>query len=146
MPVAAGAATVTVTLPAGTPAGAATLTLTAPASGTVVTVPITVERAVVAATTTTRLIAILPVHINRILPSTLVANVQQQGGARPEGVVVFREGEKVIATVPVTRGVATHRLGRLGLGTHTYTATFEPADTTVASGSTSAPVRVRALF
>ncbi|MEZ5189305.1 MAG: ExeM/NucH family extracellular endonuclease [Microbacterium sp.] len=146
VPVAAGAATVTVTLPAGTPAGAATLTLTAPASGTVVTVPITVERAVVAATTTTRLIAILPVHINRILPSTLVANVQQQGGARPEGVVVFREGEKVIATVPVTRGVATHRLGRLGLGTHTYTATFEPADTTVASGSTSAPVRVRALF
>ena len=90
--------------------------------------------------------ATVAVHINRILPSTLVANVQQQGGARPEGVVVFREGEKVIATVPVTRGVATHRLGRLGLGTHTYTATFEPADTTVASGSTSAPVRVRALF
>ena len=38
-------------------------------------------------------------------------------------------------------------LGTLILtGTNTYTATFEPADTTVASGSTSAPVRVRALF
>lgn len=146
VPVAAGAATVTVTLPAGTPAGAATLTLTAPASGTVVRVPIEVEQAVVAAATTTRLVAILPVHINRILPSTLVATVRQDDGARPDGVVVFREGDTVIATVPVQRGIATHRLGRLGLGVHTYTATFEPADTTVATGSTSGPVRVRALF
>ncbi len=147
VPVTAGAATVTVTLPAGTPAGAASLTLTAPASGTVVHVPVTVEKtAPPAVATTTRLAAILPIHINRLLPSTLVATVRQADGVRAEGSVVFREGTKVIATVPVRRGVASFTLGRLSLGVHTYTATFEPADPTVAVGSTSDAVRVRALF
>ncbi|HYP73076.1 MAG TPA: 5'-nucleotidase, partial [Microbacterium sp.] len=145
VPVTAGAATVTATLPAGLPAGAATLTLTAAASGTVVRVPLTVEVAVPVATTTTRLIAILPVHINRIVPSTLVATVRQSEGT-PEGVVVFREGDTVVASVPVRRGIATHTLGRLSLGFHSYTATFEPADPAVASGSTSGTTKVRVLF
>ncbi len=144
--VAAGAATVTVTLPAGTPAGDAMLTLTAPASGTVVQVPITVEApAEPAAATSTRLIAILPIHINRLVPSTLVASVQQEGG-QAEGAVEFREGDTVVATVPVSRGLATHTLGRLSRGTHTYTAVFVPADDAVATGSTSGATKVRVLF
>lgn len=146
VPVAAGAATVTVTLPAGTPAGAVELTLTAPDSGTVVRVPLVVEAAAEpAATTSTRLIAVLPVHINRLVPSTLIAYVQQDGG-RPEGTVEFREGDTVVATVPVSRGIATHTLGRLSRGTHTYTAVFVPKDATVATGSTSGPAKVRVLF
>nr|WP_292832060.1 ExeM/NucH family extracellular endonuclease [Microbacterium sp.] len=144
--VAAGAATVTVTLPLGTPAGAAELTLTAPASGTVVRVPLTVEAAAApAAETSTGLIAILPIHVNRLVPSTLVAYVQQDGG-RAEGTVEFREGDTLVASAPVTRGFATHTLGRLSRGMHTYTAVFVPSDPEVATGSTSGAVKVRVLF
>ncbi|WP_431800757.1 ExeM/NucH family extracellular endonuclease [Microbacterium sp. bgisy203] len=146
VPVTAGAATVTVTLPAGLPAGAATLTLTAPASGTVVQVPLEVEAAVPAVTTTTRLIALPPVHINRLLPATLLATVQQSDGARAQGVVEFREGDRLVATVPVRRGIAAYTLGRLDRGTHAYTATFVPADSDLVSASSSDPVRVRVLF
>lgn len=145
-PVSEGAASVSVTLPAGTPAGAVQLTVTAAPSGTVVQVPVTVEEAAEpAATTTTRLIALPPVHINRFLPSTLVAIVTQEGG-RAEGVVEFREGDTVVATAEVRRGLASTTLGRLSRGTHTYTATFVPDDPAVAEGSESAPVRVRVLF
>ncbi|WP_405372821.1 MULTISPECIES: ExeM/NucH family extracellular endonuclease [unclassified Microbacterium] len=145
-PVTDGAASVSVTLPAGTPAGTATLTLTAAPSGTVVQVPLAVEQAAEpAATTRTRLIALPPVHLNRFLPSTLLAAVTQDGG-RPDGVVEFREGDTVVATAEVRRGIATTTLGRLSRGTHTYTATFVPRDPAVATGSDSSPVRVRVLF
>jgi len=140
-----GAAQVSVTVPAGTPAGAATLTLTAPASGTVVEVAITVEQSVQPAATSTNLYALLPVHINRLLPTTLVATVRQDKGT-PDGVVVFREGDKVVAKVAVKYGIATYRLGTLSRGTHTYTATFEPNDATVAKSSKSSAVKVRSLF
>ncbi|WP_336631149.1 MULTISPECIES: 5'-nucleotidase C-terminal domain-containing protein, partial [unclassified Microbacterium] len=146
VPVTSGTAGVTVTLPEGTPAGPATLTLTAPASGTVVSVTLEVAPATVPSATTTRLAAVLPLHLNRILPSTLVASVRQEDGGAPDGVVVFREGDRVVATVAVRRGIAAHTLGRLSLGSHTYTATFEPADPDVAETSTSGTVRVRALF
>ena len=63
-----------------------------------------------------------------------------------EGVVVFREGEKVVATVEVKGGVATHRLGRLSRGVHAYTASFQPADPAVAAPSTSDTARVWVLF
>ncbi|MEU2204024.1 ExeM/NucH family extracellular endonuclease [Microbacterium oleivorans] len=145
-PVSEGAASVSVTLPAGTPAGAAQLTVTAAPSGTVVQVPVTVEEAAEpAAATKTRLVAVTPVHINRFLPTTLVAIVTQEGG-RAEGVVEFREGDTVIATAEVRRGTASTTLGRLSRGTHTYTATFVPDDPTVAEGSESTPVKVRVLF
>ncbi len=147
VPVAAGAATVTVTLPADAPAGAGELTLAAPVSGTVVRVPVTVEQAAVPATeTTTRLIAVLPVHINRLVHSTLVASVQQADGARAEGTVEFREGDTVVASIPLSRGIATHTLGRLSRGTRTYTAVFVPADPAVATGSTSGAAKVRVVF
>ena len=140
-----GAADVTVTLPADLASGEVVLTLTAPVSGTVVQVPLTVEAAVQPVATTTRLAALLPVHLNGLLPTTLIATVRQEDGARAEGVVVFREGEKVVATVEVKGGVATHRLGRLSRGMHAYTASFEPADPAVAE-STSGTARVWVLF
>lgn len=146
VPVSSGAASISVTLPAGTPAGTARLTLTAAPSGTVVQVPVTVEEAAEpAAATRTTLIALPPVHINRILPATLLAIVTQEGG-RAEGIVEFREGDKVIATVEVRRGFATTTLGRLSRGTHAYTATFVPKDPKVAEGSVSNRASVRVLF
>jgi len=143
--VSAGAATVTATLPADLPSGPAVLTLTAPASGTVVEVTIDVEAASQPQATTTQLVAILPVHINRLLPSTLVAYVDQAEGS-PEGTVEFREGSTVVATVPVRRGLAAFTLGKLSRGTHQYTAVFVPSDPKASSGSTSKSVKVRVVL
>jgi 5'-nucleotidase len=142
-----GAAAVAVTIPADTPAGRATLTLTAPDSGTVVSVPVTVEAdpEPEPQVTTTDLVALLPVHLNRLLPTTLIAFVDQAEGAA-EGVVEFREGDEVVATATVRRGIASHTLGKLSRGTHRYTAVFTPADPAVSSGSTSGSVRVLVLL
>lgn len=144
-PVVSGTASVEVTLPADTPAGRMELTLTAPASGTVVQVVLDVEAAQQAQATTTTLVALLPVHLNRLLPTTLVAHVDQAEGT-PQGVVEFREGATVVATVPVRRGLAAHTLGKVSRGAHRYTAVFVPADPAVSTGSTSQSVRVLALF
>ncbi|MCR2818793.1 ExeM/NucH family extracellular endonuclease [Microbacterium sp. zg.Y1090] len=147
VPVTAGAATVAVTLPAGLPAGAATLTLTAQPSGTVVSVPLDVAPAVVQAKTSTQLIPLLPVHINRFLPTTLLAYVQQDG-ARANGVVEFREGGAdgaLVGTATVRSGLASLRLGNLSRGIHTYTAVFVPSDAATVAGSASAPVKVRVI-
>lgn len=147
IPVSAGAASVSVTVPAAQPAGAATVTLTASPSGTVVRVPVTIEAAPApAAKTRTTLLAVLPIHINRILPTTLVAYVQQSGGT-PSGLVEFREGADgaVVGTGAVNDGLATLRLGTLSRGTHTYTAVFVPADPAVAAPSTSSKAKVRTL-
>ncbi|MFF2632028.1 ExeM/NucH family extracellular endonuclease [Microbacterium sp. NPDC058021] len=145
--VTAGAATVAVSLPADVPAGAAALTLTAQPSGTVVTVPIEVAQPVVLAETTTHLVPLLPVHINRFLPTTLVAYVQQSG-ARPAGVVEFREGGAdgtVVGTATVRSDIASLRLGTLSRGIHTYTAVFVPADPGTVAGSSSRTATVRAI-
>lgn len=142
-----GTATVTVTIPADAVGGDTALTLTAPASGTVVRVPLTIDTGSAAdpQETTTDLFALLPVHINRLLPTTLIAIVDQAEGT-PDGVVEFREGDSVVATSPVRRGIATHTLGRLSRGTHHYTAVFVPADPEVSTGSTSGSVRVRVVL
>ena len=147
VPVTAGAAAVSVVLPAGLPAGAATLTLTAQPSGTVVSVPVQVAPVVVQAQTSTQLIPLLPVHINRFLPTTLLAYVQQDG-ARPSGVVEFREGGAdgaLVGTATVRSGLASLRLGNLSRGSHTYTAVFVPSDTAAVAGSASGPVKVRVI-
>ncbi|GAB2691077.1 5'-nucleotidase [Microbacterium marinum] len=146
VPVTAGAASVSVTLPAGTPAGTAVLTLTAAPSGTTVQVPVTVTQAAEpAAKTRTRLVALPPVQLGRLVPATLVAHVSQEGG-RPDGVVEFREGDTVIATVDVRKGIASTTLGRLSRGTHSFTAVFVPDDPAVAEGSESNTAKVRVLF
>lgn len=104
------------------------------------------ELPVVQVETTTRLGALLPVHINRLLPTILVAAVSQADGAPASGVVEFREGDRVVATVKVRHGLATHRLGTLARGLHLYTATFVPTDATAVAGSVSGPAAVLSLF
>lgn len=101
-----------------------------------------------AVATETRLFAVLPVHINRVLPTTLVAWVTlEQDGTTPAGTVEFREGSTVVGTAAVVRGAATFRLpNTLPRGTHRYTATFVPSDTANVKGSTSAEAKVIVLF
>ncbi len=142
-----GSADITVTVPANAPVGNGSLTLTAPQSGTVVTVPVTVKEGQTAQPqeTTTDLVALLPVHINRLLPTTLIAYVDQAEGT-PHGVVEFREGDEVVATATVRRGVAAFTLGKLSRGTHRFTAVFVPDDPTVSLGSSSRAVKVKVIF
>ncbi len=141
-----GAATVAVTVPAGTPAGPTALTLVASPSGTSVTVPLVIEQPVPATPSTTRLVAVPPVHVNGLIPATLTAIVAVTDGTPAQGVVEFREGSTVVATVDVRNGIATHRLGRLSRGTHDYTAVFVPSDPAQVAGSTSGTARVRVLL
>ncbi|WP_415126989.1 5'-nucleotidase C-terminal domain-containing protein [Microbacterium sp.] len=148
--VSGGAATVSVTLPATLAAGQASLTLTAQPSGTVVTVPLTVEAAPVPPTaSTTTLVPVFPVHINRLLPTTLVAAVTLPGSrATASGTVEFREGGAtgaLVGTATLKKGVATLRLGILSRGTHAYTAVFVPSDPTTVAGSTSNAAHVIVL-
>ncbi|WP_054682849.1 ExeM/NucH family extracellular endonuclease [Microbacterium sp. No. 7] len=104
------------------------------------------ELPVAQVSTTTRLGALLPLHVNRILPTTLIATVATADRTAPSGAVEFREGDTLIATVPVRHGLATHRLGTLSRGTHRYTATFVPSDPALYAGSVSDPAPVRVLF
>ncbi len=46
------------------------------------------------------------------------------GGGTPIGTVVFREGETVLAVVPLSSGSATYPLKSLAVGTHEITASF----------------------
>jgi hypothetical protein len=46
------------------------------------------------------------------------------GGGTPVGNVVFREGETVLATVPLAGNVATYPLKSLSVGTHEITASY----------------------
>lgn len=99
------------------------------------------ERAV----TQTRLLAVPPIHLNRILRSTLLAVVTSP--AEVSGTVEFREDATVIGTAQVRSGVATVKLGSdLTRGTHRYTAVFLPADPQTTLTSTSRSVAVRVLF
>nr|WP_194425498.1 ExeM/NucH family extracellular endonuclease [Microbacterium aquimaris] len=100
------------------------------------------------ATTSTTLLPLLPIHVNGLLPTRLVAIVGISGGSA-QGVVEFHEGGAdgtVIATVDVKGGTASHTLGKLSRGTHSYTAVFVPASPTDVAGSQSRQVSVRVLF
>jgi hypothetical protein len=46
------------------------------------------------------------------------------GGGNPTGTVTFREGETVLATVPLSSKIATYPLKSLPVGTHEITATY----------------------
>jgi len=72
----------------------------------------------------------------------------QQSGARPDGVVEFREGGAegaLIGTATVRSGLASLRLGTLSRGIHSYTAVFVPRDAEAVAGSSSSPVNVRVI-
>ncbi len=149
-PVTDGAATVTVTVPE-TVEGEVVLELVASDSATTIRVPVTVEPGEVVeepAQTRTVLAALLPVHVNGLLPTTLIAYVSQDEG-RPAGRVEFRAGGAsgaVIGTAQVRSGIATYRLGRLPRGVQTYTAVFVPDDPTVSTSSTSNRTSVLVLW
>ena len=107
------------------------------------------EYTVTAARTATTLLPVLPVHINGLLPTRLVAVVSQAGGGDPEGTVEFRAGGadgQLVAAVEVADGLAVHTLGRLSRGSHSYTAVFVPAAPDDVTGSQSRTVSVRVLF
>lgn len=96
-------------------------------------------------TTKTTLLAVPPVHLNRVLPATLIAIVHGDGDSA--GLVEFREGDRVVGTAPVKNGFAAFRLPKvIARGVHTYTATFVPASPETVIGSTSKDLRVRALL
>ncbi|WP_262927885.1 ExeM/NucH family extracellular endonuclease [Microbacterium sp. NIBRBAC000506063] len=99
------------------------------------------------ATTSTGVLPVLPLHVNGLLPTTLVAVVVQSGGGTPQGAVEFRDANgNVIATSTVSGGLATHTLGRLSRGTHQFTAVFVPSDATNVNGSQSGRTSVRVLL
>ncbi|BDV30719.1 ExeM/NucH family extracellular endonuclease [Microbacterium terricola] len=97
--------------------------------------------------TRTTLVAVPPLHINRLLPATLVAVVSTDDRTRPAGEVQFFEGDELIGSTAVTRaGIAKLRLPSvIARGTHSYTAVFVPADPEAQRGSTSKAVKVIAV-
>jgi 5'-nucleotidase len=99
------------------------------------------------AATKTTLLAVPPVHINRILPATLLAYVDAPGRTSTAGVVEFYEGTVLVGTATVKRGIATFTLPKvIARGTHTYTAVFVPADSEAVIGSTSKKTTVIAIL
>ena len=71
----------------------------------------------------------------------MTATVELGRGGEPAGSVRFESEGGVLGTAPVTDGVATLDLPTdLPAGAHQLTATFVPADTGAAIGSTSDPV------
>lgn len=99
------------------------------------------------ATTKTTLLAVPPVHLNRILAANLLAIVRAADGSALTGTVEFREGDAVVGSSTVKDGVAVLKLPRvIPRGLHTYTATFVPSDPESVRGSVSKGVQVRALL
>ncbi|WP_052460405.1 ExeM/NucH family extracellular endonuclease [Microbacterium gorillae] len=149
--VVAGSATVTdgtatVAL-SGLAVGPHALTARFTGSGTVAAsvsaaVNLTVTAPVATIRSRTTLVALPPIH-SQLWRTTLIAAVSSAGSTA--GVVEFREGDTLVGTAVVRHGVASLKLpAKLSRGVHTYTATFVPSDTRVASSQDSA--RVRVLF
>ncbi|WP_345523768.1 Ig-like domain repeat protein [Nocardioides conyzicola] len=69
---------------------------------------------------------------------TLTAGVTGTSGS-PTGTVVFREGDTVVRSVAVSSGAATADLTGVTPGTHTYTASFVPANAVTYVASESDP-------
>ncbi|WP_246159747.1 ExeM/NucH family extracellular endonuclease [Microbacterium rhizomatis] len=145
---AAGSATIALGLPGSLPAGAHTIEARFTGSAGVApstSAPVTIT--VAPAHSTTSLLALPPLHLNRLLPATLVARVTLGSGIGAPGTVEFREGSTVIGTSALVNGRATFRLpNTLGRGIHGYTAVFVPADAVSIAGSTSATAPVIVLW
>lgn len=130
--VTAGAATVPVTVPAGTAPGEHVLTLVAAPSGTTVTLPLTVE----AVATTTTLVVTGGTSAGQ--SQTLTATVTPSTAT---GTVVFRDGATVLVSAPVSGGTATATVG-LAVGAHELTAQFLPSGPSWAGSEGSASVTI----
>jgi 5'-nucleotidase len=142
--VSGGAATVTLTLPADTPVGAAQLLLSAPSSGTVVTVPLTIEPGVAASTTALSLTKTDFVVGAR---GAVTATATVSADAPVSGTIEFVVDGTVLASAPVRDGGATAQLslpGTLGVGTHQVMARYLGSDEVSASESASVAITVQA--
>ena len=97
-PLAAGVAKANLALPGALAAGAHEVTARYTGSADVAgstSAPVVIT--VRAAASDTDLISVLPVHVNSVLPATLLAWVTLETGKAPVGVVEFREGTTVVA-------------------------------------------------
>lgn len=143
-PVSGGAATVTVTVPADTPVGAAQLLLSAPRSGTVVTVPLTIEQGTAASTTT---LSLPRTDFIAGARGSVTATATVAADATVSGTIEFVVDGAVLASAPVLGGGATARLdlpGTLGVGTHQVVARYLGSDTVSASESAAVVITVKA--
>lgn len=143
VPVTAGAATVDVLVPVGTPLGAQTLTVVAAPSGTTITLPVTVVDERTASTTTLTAGRTTQTYggPSRI---TFTAKVTLADGSVPTGSVDLVAGGSVLATVPLVNGVATYTLpSTTPAGTYPVTAVFAGSNAVKASTSAAVTVTVR---
>ena len=103
-------------------------------------VQVTVKKA----TSTTGLVAIGKSGRSPVLISVVKLN----NGQTPVGAVQFREGDTVLATVPVSPAgdtgyaAAFYRLPNVAKGSHVYRAFFVPTDGANVQQSASNPVRI----
>jgi 5'-nucleotidase len=136
--------TATYTLPKTTPAGEHTVTArylgvpgeVAPSEASAT---VTVHKAA----STTQL-TVTRTTVRRSHPVVLQARTTLDNGEVPRGVIEFRDGDTVIdrSSSPVAV-VTTVTTRNLSVGTHTFTATFVPADPANYTGNTSMPVVVQ---
>ena len=141
-PVAGGAASLSLVLPAGVPTGQQSLMLTASPSGTTVTIPLTIADPRVASTTTLSLSKTSQVYGTRS-PAVAKATVTLVNGAAPTGSVEFADNGVVVATVSLTNGAASYTLPRTAaVGVHSIVATYTGAPTALSSASTAKTVTV----
>ncbi len=137
VPVSGGSAAVSFTVPADA-SGAGTLVMTAAPSGTIVRVPISVEAAVKATTSTN-------LKLNRVIgfswrTTTATVTVTTDAATPPTGSVMITVNGVNTLTVPVTaadNGTVSAALPKLGSGFYFVRAEFVPADLNTTVGSTS---------
>lgn len=143
-PVVDGAATVAVTLPTDLSEGAAQLTLSADPSGTLVTVPLTIEQGTAVSTTTLSLDATSFVLGAR---GAVKATATVSADPQATGTVEFVIDGTVVMSAPLRNGVASARLilpGALGVGTHDVVARYLGSNTVSGSESTPTAIAVKA--
>lgn len=137
VPVSGGTAAVTFTVPADA-SGAGTLVMTAAPSGTVVRMPITVEAAAKATTSTN-------LKLNRIIgfswrTTTATVTVTTDAATPPTGSVTITVNGVSTLTVPLTaadNGKVSAALPKFGSGIYFVRAEFVPSDPNTTVGSTS---------
>lgn len=143
VPVSAGVATLSTTLPVGTHSLTAVFTPADPAAfagSTSVAVPYEVKAPTGAVATRTKLSVIPNAALPRGVPRLLKADVTPVGAV---GTVQFKDrGTNVGKPVSVVRGQAWLVTSQLATGSHSLTAVFTPANPAAFGPSTSAAVPV----
>ncbi|MGB8859522.1 MAG: 5'-nucleotidase C-terminal domain-containing protein [Ilumatobacteraceae bacterium] len=138
--VAAGAASVNLLVPPGTPLGAQSLVLVAAPSNTTVTIPVTVvDNRVVSTTTLTTNRTSQRFGGSQL--ATLTATVTLSDGTVAGGSVELLQDNVLVGTLPLVNGQATYTLpADTPAGAHVFVARY--ADSNTIAGSTSAPSTV----